>query len=155
MFPGILAGTAFAEYLRMVGGLRVAVPLLVVLTAPAYGEGLPSSPRADEALALCRSAEQASGAARETLLARGRTLAEDAVKDDDADATAHFALFCTLGRQMQLRTASPFTLAEMRRLRREIDRTLELAPRSVDALTAKGALLLELPWILGGDRREA
>ena len=43
----------------------------------------------------------------------------------------------------------------MRRLRREIDRTLELAPDWSDALVGKGSFLLELPGFLGGDRDDA
>ena len=42
----------------------------------------------------------------------------------------------------------------MRRLRREIDRTLELAPDYADALVGKGELLCELPRVLGGDAAE-
>jgi tetratricopeptide (TPR) repeat protein len=43
---------------------------------------------------------------------------------------------------------------DVRRLRREIDRTLELAPDYSDALVGKGALLLDLPRLLGGDPAE-
>jgi Tfp pilus assembly protein PilF len=39
-------------------------------------------------------------------------------------------------------------------LRREVDRTLELAPDFSDALAGKGALLLNLPRLLGGDAAE-
>ena len=39
-----------------------------------------------------------------------------------------------------------------RRMTKELDRTLELAPDHLDALSAKGTFLLRLPFLLGGDR---
>src|SRR5262249_22109172 len=106
-------------------------------------------------LALCHAAEQAQDAEKVEPLDRGLALAEAAVQADDADAKAHFAVFCNLGRRMQLEPLSWKSLSAVRRLRTEIDRTLELAPTSVDALTAKGAFLLELPPFLGRDAAEA
>jgi Tfp pilus assembly protein PilF len=55
---------------------------------------------------------------------------------------------------MKQRGVSVRSLVEIRRLRREIGRTLELAPDWPDAVLAKGSVLLELPRILGGDARE-
>src|SRR5262249_59714082 len=86
---------------------------------------------------------------------RGLTLAEQAVGADDADAKAHFAVFCNLGKEMKLRGVSLGSLTGVQRLRREIDRTLELAPEWPDALLAKGSFLSELPRLLGGDAKEA
>jgi tetratricopeptide (TPR) repeat protein len=37
---------------------------------------------------------------------------------------------------------------------KELDRTLELAPDHLDALSAKGTFLLRLPSLLGGDREK-
>jgi cytochrome c-type biogenesis protein CcmH/NrfG len=34
---------------------------------------------------------------------------------------------------------------------KELDRTLELAPEHLDALSARGTLLVRLPFMLGGD----
>ena len=85
---------------------------------------------------------------------RGLATAESAIGEDDADAAAHFAVFCNLGRQLQLRSIGFLTFFDVRRLRREIDRTLELAPHSPGVLTAKGVLLLRLPRLLGGDTSE-
>src|SRR5262249_4144668 len=45
-------------------------------------------------------------------------------------------------------------LGAIGRLRRELDVVLALAPDDTDALVAKGALLLALPWFLGGDVRQ-
>ena len=125
------------------------------LTAIAWADSLPGSRRADEALKLCKAAERAAEAERAAPLDRGLRLAEAAIQADDADAKAHFAVFCNLGRRMQLEPLSLKSLSSVRRLRNEIDRTLELAPNSVDALTAKGAFLMELPPFLGRDADEA
>ena len=38
-----------------------------------------------------------------------------------------------------------------RRMMKELDRTLELAPDHLDALSAKGTFLVRLPALLGGD----
>jgi hypothetical protein len=129
--------------------------VLVALAAISSAESLPGSRRAEEALALCKAADRAEAPAKAAPLERGLELAEAAVEADDADAKAHFAVFCNLGRRMQMQPLSFQSLSAVRRLRNEIDRTLELAPNSVDALTAKGAFLLELPLFLGRDAAEA
>jgi cytochrome c-type biogenesis protein CcmH/NrfG len=40
------------------------------------------------------------------------------------------------------------------RMMNELDRTLELAPDHLDALSAKGTLLVRLPPFLGGDKSQ-
>ena len=108
-----------------------------------------------EALALCDfAAEEHDIAARAALLDRGLALAEQAVASDDGDAAAHFAVFCNLGRRLQLHPISFDSLMSIRRVRREIDRTLALTPNAPGVLTAKGIMLLELPRLLGGDPPE-
>src|SRR5205814_3098973 len=107
------------------------------------------------ALERCAAADHAHGAARADLLQQALALAEEAVDADDADARAHFAAFCGLGKQMRDAGLSLFNLGKLRRVRREIDRTLELAPDSADARVGKGALLRAVPRLLGGDLREA
>jgi tetratricopeptide (TPR) repeat protein len=52
---------------------------------------------------------------------------------------------------MQRQGLGPGALVGLIRLRREVDRTLELAPDYADALAGKGALLLDTPRVLGGD----
>ena len=126
---------------------------LAVLGAGALAADPPGSRRANKALALCER-EADSVEERRALLARGLTLAEEAVAADDGDAKAHFAVVCNLGKEMELRGVSAANLISLRRLRREIDRTLALAPDYADALLAKGALLSGLPRLLGGDREE-
>jgi hypothetical protein len=138
---------------------RTTLALLAVfsigLAAYARADTLPGSSRAHEALALCDAAtRETDRQVSLTLLDRGLATAESAIGEDDADAAAHFAVFCNLGRQLQLRSIGLLTFFDVRRLRREIDRTLELAPHSPGVLTAKGVMLLRLPRLLGGDTSE-
>jgi hypothetical protein len=135
--------------------LALAVVLLAGLVPFARADTLPGSTRAHEALALCdASTRETDRQLRFALLDRGLAAAESAVGEDDADAAAHFAVFCNLGRQLQLRSIGLLPFFDIRRVRREIDRTLELVPRSPGVLTAKGLMLIELPRLLGGDASE-
>ncbi|MGH7897550.1 MAG: tetratricopeptide repeat protein [Candidatus Binatia bacterium] len=85
---------------------------------------------------------------------RGKTLAESAIRENDRDANAHFALFGNWGRWLQADgwVKNAFRLPA---LQRELDRTLELNPNHADALVAKGGLYLQLPGFLGGDPEKA
>ena len=86
---------------------------------------------------------------------KGQALGEQAVALDDRSADAHFALFCNLGELMRIDGEMSITsVMGFRRMTKELDRTLELAPDHLDALSAKGALLLRLPFMLGGDREK-
>jgi len=89
--------------------------------------------------------------ARKAHFDRGRALAERAVALDDDSADAHFALFCNLGELMRLDGENLSQVFQLRRLISEIDRTLQLNPEHVDAMAAKGTLLVRLPRLLGGD----
>ena len=83
---------------------------------------------------------------------QGRLLAEQAVAGHQQSADAHFSLFCNLGEIMRLDgEASLASMLGFRRMMKELDRTLELAPDHLDALSAKGTLLVWLPPFLGGD----
>jgi hypothetical protein len=135
--------------------LAVTAVFLSGLGVFARADTLPGSTRAHEALALCdASTQETDRQVRLALLDRGLAAAESAVREDEADAAAHFAVFCNLGRRLQLRAIGLLTLFDVRRVRREIDRTLELAPGSPGVLTAKGMMLLKLPRLLGGDASE-
>lgn len=126
--------------------------LLVVLCAAlAQAADPPGTPTSRAALAMCQRAGDAPELEQDALLARSLALAEQAVAADDGDALAHFAVFCSLGEQMRRAGVSVTALTRLRRLRREVDRTLELAPDFADALAGKGALLLDTPRLLGGD----
>lgn len=133
------------------------VPLvaMLLLGTRVPARALEGSARAREAFGLCQAAATAPESERSTMLRRGLALAEEAVRIDERDPLAHFAVFCTLGRQLKQEGVGLGSLAAVRRLRREIDRALELDPAMVDALVAKAAFLNQLPSLLGGDPDEA
>jgi tetratricopeptide (TPR) repeat protein len=84
---------------------------------------------------------------------KGQRLGEQAVALDGQEAEAHFALFCNLGEAMRIDgELSLSSILSFRRLMKELDRTLELAPEHLDALSSRGTLLVRLPFLLGGDR---
>jgi tetratricopeptide (TPR) repeat protein len=86
---------------------------------------------------------------------KGQALGEQAVALDDRSADAHFALFCNLGELMRIDGELTMTsVMGFRRVMKELDRTLELAPDHLDAMSAKGAFLLRLPSLLGGNREK-
>jgi len=138
--------------------LLVAVLLLEHVlghVVSARADTLPGSFRAHDAIALCHSAAgETDRATRLSLLDRGLALAEAAVAADDADAAGHFAVFCNLGRRLQVAPLGWGSLVGIGRVRRAIDRALALVPDSAQLLTAKGVMLLELPRLLGGDTAE-
>ena len=86
---------------------------------------------------------------------KGQVLGEQAVALDDRSADAHFALFCNLGELMRIDGELSITsVMGFRRITKELDRTLELAPDHLAALSAKGTFLLRLPSLLGGDKEK-
>jgi hypothetical protein len=107
------------------------------------------------AFRLCERADGAPDGQVEALLREGLRLAELAVNQDDTDADAHFAVFCTLGKLVERDGIGLGSVGKVRRARRELDRTLELAPEHLDAILAKAELLSRLPVWLGGDAAEA
>jgi len=133
---------------------RLAALVLAALSFAGAADP-PGTPASREALALCHRADDAPEGERSALLDRALAQAERAVTEDDRDAIAHFAVFCSLGGKMQRAGVGIGALTDLRRLRREIDRTLELAPDFADALAGKGALLLDAPRVLGGDPKDA
>jgi len=133
---------------------RLAALVLAALSF-ARAADPPGTPSSREALALCHRADDVPEAERPAMLDRALALAERAVADDERDALAHFAVFCSLGGKMRRAGLGVGALVDLRRLRREVDRTLELAPDFADALAGKGALLLDAPRLLGGDPKEA
>jgi tetratricopeptide (TPR) repeat protein len=133
-----------------VGSHAIALALGVLAGVP---PSVASSPVA-EAVALCKQADTAPEGEKRAVLERGLAAAEAAVAADDNDPSAHFAVFCNLGKRMRLDGIAFSSLLSLRRLRREIDRTLELAPADPDALVGKAALLYYMPRVLGGDPKE-
>jgi len=131
---------------RIVQGLVIAVTLTAAGTVRALP---PGSSLAEESLRLCLTADERREEERHEVFARGRDLAEAALAVDAKDARAHFALFCNLGRRLQS-SPIPHPVEVMRALR-AMDAALALAPDDPDVMTAKGALMLNLPRLLGGD----
>jgi tetratricopeptide (TPR) repeat protein len=150
MYSGV--GVTRADSRRRTLGRVLALVACTTLAAAADPPGTPAS---RDALALCQRAADAPKNEQLALLDRALAAAERAVAGDDRDALAHFAVFCSLGGRMRRAGLSVGALLDLRRLRREVDRTLELAPDFADALAGKGALLLDTPRLLGGDPAEA
>lgn len=82
---------------------------------------------------------------------RGQVLAEKAVELDNRLADAHFALFCSIGERMRSNGEVVFSVLEYGQMMDALDQTLLLNPHHTDALSAKGTILIEVPWFLGGD----
>ncbi|GJL63789.1 MAG: hypothetical protein NPIRA04_24430 [Nitrospirales bacterium] len=83
---------------------------------------------------------------------QAEVIAEQAIQADDNHAEAHFSLFCTLGEQMRIDGEPTIgAIFGYNRMMDELNRTLELAPDHIDALSSKGTLLVKLPSIMGGD----
>jgi len=80
---------------------------------------------------------------------KGLELASRAVALDEENADAHFAVFGNKGRILLLEGvgANPISLLQVNG---DLERALELNPNHADALTAKGGLYRQLPWVLGG-----
>ncbi len=88
---------------------------------------------------------------RQAHFQQGQSLGEQAVAADEGNADAHFALFCNLGELLRIDGESLTSLFGLRRMMHELDRALEINPAHIDALSAKGTLLVKLPSLLGGD----
>jgi len=82
---------------------------------------------------------------------QGQILGERAVAANEGHADTHFALFCNLGELLRVDGETLTSLLGLRRMMSELDRTLEINPTHIDALSAKGTLLVKLPSFLGGD----
>jgi tetratricopeptide (TPR) repeat protein len=135
----------------LVRGLAAGLLALIAAAAPAVGADN-CADLARRALAECEAGRQATARMeRQAHFERGQALGEQAVAADDASADAHFALFCNLGELMRLDGENLSQVFQLRRLMAELDRTLELDPNHVDAMAAKGTLLVRLPRLLGGD----
>jgi tetratricopeptide (TPR) repeat protein len=136
------------KLLVLVGVLASGLSILP-MTSPAQESG---EHLAQQALQECHSGRLATD--RATRLAhfqQGQSLGERAVEADEKNAEAHFALFCNLGELLRVDGESLTSLFGLHRMMKELDRALELNPEYMEALSAKGTLLVKLPGILGGD----
>ena len=114
-----------------------------------------SRPLATAALAICQRVEVTTDGDRSACIARleeSVVMSQAAVAADEHDALAHFALFCGIGKQIELSGLSWRVFERVRRAHAEIDRAQELAPTDPDILVAKGEFLRRLPSPLGGDK---
>jgi tetratricopeptide (TPR) repeat protein len=80
---------------------------------------------------------------------QGLDLAQRAVALDEENSDAHFAIFGNKGRILLLEGVTPNPISLLQ-VNRDLERALELNPNHADALTAKGGLYRQLPWVLGG-----
>jgi tetratricopeptide (TPR) repeat protein len=131
-----------------------AIAFVLVWQAAGQAADPPGTDASRAATARCQSAEALPNAERVAALESALAQADAAIAADDRDALAHFAAFCALGGLLQVNGVGLSAPGQLRRLRREVDRTLELAPDFADALAGKGELLVNLPRLLGGDAGE-
>ena len=118
----------------------VALVLLCVISgiAPAQNPAAELSAAAQKECDLGRAAK--ARAVRLAHFQQSQTLAERAVAADDQSADAHFALFCSLGEQIRIDGESLSAMFGFRRMMAALDRTLELNPEHLDALSSKASL---------------
>ena len=133
------------------GVLAIAIGGLV----PPAGANEVSSAKAAEAMVVCESADLIPAADKAKKIKRldeGIAIAEAAVAADEQDPRAHLALFCNVGRKLDLSGLSWRVFGELRRMQAEVERAQELAPDDPDILVAKGELLRRVPGPLGGNK---
>jgi tetratricopeptide (TPR) repeat protein len=139
--------------------MRIVRMLAIGVAVALFWAGLGTPPasadsRAEQAIALCSKVGGVSPEERGELVKQAVTLAEQAVAENDKDPVAHYAVFCSLGRQLETQRVSAGTMTALRRVRQEVDRALELQPDYAEALMGKGSLLVNTPRLLGGDVKE-
>ena len=135
-------------------GLSICAVIAFWIGIPAFGSAHPTTEDfIAGALQACHDGRIAPDrATRVALYEKGQSLGEQAVATDDRSADAHFALFCNLGELMRIDgEMSVSSVFGFRRMMRELNRALELKPDHLDALSARGTLLVRLPSLLGGD----
>lgn len=133
---------------------RAGLALLLLLVPLAAHAGESPAAVAARALDECETGRRATQrAVRLVHFERGQDLAQRAIAADEHQAEGHFALFCNMGEIMRIDGESITSVFELHRLLAELDRTLELDPDHVDAMAAKGTLLLRLPRVFGGDSK--
>jgi tetratricopeptide (TPR) repeat protein len=134
----------------LAGAMLVAAGLV-----PARADDRDVTRLAAASIELCKQAQPLPADEGRALLRRGLALAERAVARNEQDARAQFAVFCNLGKLIELDGIGWGTIGDVRRVRQAAERAVTLAPDDVDALVGRGALLLRLPRFLGGDHEEA
>lgn len=136
--------------------LGLALSLSFVLVWPASAANNTSEAKrqaqtlATQALDCLRRGEDAVDE-RQKMAAyqQGLTLASRAVALDEENSDAHFAIFGNKGRILLLEGVGANAISLLQ-VNGDLERALELNPNHADALTAKGGLYRQLPWVLGG-----
>ena len=124
---------------------------LCILPIPSFAQDASES-LAKQALEECTNGRLATERNKRVVhFQQGQSLGERAVAANEENADAHFALFCNLGELLRVDGESLTSIFGLRRMMVELERTLEINPAHIDALSAKGTLLVKLPRVLGGD----
>ncbi len=84
----------------------------------------------------------------------GAMAAKQAIELDESNADAHFFHAVNLGSAERLRGVTSAALA-VKEIKHCAQRAIELNPKHAQALQMMGGLLMELPWILGGNEKKA
>ncbi len=132
---------------------------LVDLTA-ALSSPLPSSQPTvgallEEADRCLRAAEHHQPGDRQIALYRkAEGLAEQALVLSPESADAHFVHFAARGSRF-LADGPSKSLFQLPALKKSLARAIELNPRHAHALAAQGGMLIDLPYLLGGDPQRA
>ena len=107
---------------------------------------------ASESMEECQRGRSAD--ARHIRLAhfeRAQELAERAVALNDQLPDAHYSLFCTLGEQLRIDGENLMSAFGFPKMMAELNRTLELNPNHLSAISSKATFLVRLPSLFGGD----
>lgn len=129
----------------------VAALLLFAPAVPAWADQSPEA-MATQAIAECKAGQAASDRASKVAhFTRGQELAEKAIALDDELVDAHYGRFCNLGESLRVDGEKITSVFKLKDLMNELDKTLALDPNHVEALATKGALLVQLPRLFGGD----
>ncbi|HYD49554.1 MAG TPA: tetratricopeptide repeat protein [Terriglobales bacterium] len=135
----------------LLGSLLFAASLAAQTPSPTASADPQAAELIRQSLVLLHQGEQTiSESERRSSYERGLELAVKAVELDPGSAEAHWAEFANRGRLMWMQGVFP-SLIHLFRLRRSLNRTLDLDPNHSGALTARGAMYRELPGFLGGD----
>jgi len=84
----------------------------------------------------------------------GAKVAKQAYAIDDSNADAHFFHAVNLGSAALLKSAVNVVIV-VNEVKRCVLHAIELDPKHAPALQMMGGLLIELPWFLGGDEKQA
>lgn len=92
--------------------------------------------------------------ARREAYEAGAKAAKRAYEIDDTNADAHFFHAVNLGSAERLRGIANAAMV-VKEIKYCAQRAIELNPKHAQALQMMGGLLIELPWVLGGDEQKA